>query len=63
MRAPRHHTRMTIYDVAKILSSAERTGSDTDAPEGARYIMLSDTLANEMAAALMERQWPPTTIS
>ena len=44
---------MTMNDVARILATAYRSGADIDAPEGARYIILSDTLANQMAAALL----------
>ena len=35
--------------VALIFENAPREGSDEDDPEGARYIQMSDTLANEIA--------------
>ncbi len=38
-----------VSDVRKILKSAERQGTEEDVPEGSRYIVLSDTLANQMA--------------
>lgn len=38
--------------VAKVLRAARRQGESEDKPEGARYIVLSDTLANQLADML-----------
>jgi replicative DNA helicase len=40
---------MDTQDVANILRSADRTGSDKDEPEGSRVIQISHTLAVQMA--------------
>ena len=37
---------MNIDDVINILESAPRLGGEIDSPEGTRYIIMSDTLAN-----------------
>lgn len=39
---------MKVSDVRKILKNTHRQGAEEDVPEGARYIVLSDTLANQM---------------
>ena len=38
--------------LADDLDACERLGAATDAPEGTRYIKLSDTLAKQISAAL-----------
>jgi len=38
--------------VLAILKTADRSGADKDEPEGLRTIEITDTLANEMVAAL-----------
>lgn len=38
--------------VADELDAVPRMGAETDEPEGARYLMMSDTLARQIAAAL-----------
>lgn len=43
---------MTINDIIAGLRNGVRQGAETDEPEGARYIFLSDTLANRMADCL-----------
>ncbi len=40
---------MKVSDVRKILKNAHRQGTEEDVPEGSRYIVLSDTLVNQMA--------------
>jgi hypothetical protein len=45
---------MYLEDVIDILKKAERLGNEKDDPEGTRYIMLSDTLANKMIEGLEE---------
>lgn len=40
--------------VAQVLLEADRLGADEDRPEGARYIQISDTLANQLAKRLLE---------
>lgn len=50
--------RLSIYSpdaVADALDAAERQGERTDEPEGARYVVLSDTLARRIADGL--REW------
>lgn len=41
-----------LETLANALRSAPRLGAESDSPEGARYIQLSDTLARQMAEAL-----------
>jgi len=43
---------ITFHNVLDILEKAPRLGSDKDEPEGTRYIIISDTLAKKMIAAL-----------
>lgn len=38
-----------LREFVKALIAAERTGAERDEPEGARYIMISDTLARRIA--------------
>lgn len=45
---------MTKTEVAEILRTSPRIGTREDKPEGTRYIVLSDTLANQMADALVD---------
>ena len=45
-----------IHEVIVILKTAYRQGALEDEPEGARYIMISDTLARAMATALERYQ-------
>jgi hypothetical protein len=40
--------------LANGLRDADRMGASTDSPEGARYINISDTLANQIADKLIE---------
>jgi hypothetical protein len=42
--------------LADDLDACPREGAATDAPEGARYIKLSDTLARQIAAALRRKE-------
>ncbi len=44
---------MTLTDVWEVLQYAERTGADTDVPEGSRVVALSETLVNEMLQAFI----------
>lgn len=48
------HDPLTIDEIVKILSEAERIGGEEDIPEGNRYIMLSDTLANKIINVLSQ---------
>jgi hypothetical protein len=41
-----------LRDIAQALETAPRQGSIQDAPEGARFITMSDTLARRIAANL-----------
>lgn len=41
-----------LTDIAKILRDGPRVGAEADEPEGARTLVISDTLANAMADAL-----------
>ncbi len=43
-----------LWELLDTLANAERSGSVKDAPEGARYITISDTLANQYAEMLRE---------
>ena len=43
---------MKPKDILAILKTATRIGSDEDEPEGTRYIILSDTLTNEMVICI-----------
>jgi hypothetical protein len=43
---------MELKDVIHILKTGERQGAETDEPEGARYIVISETLVDEMIGAL-----------
>lgn len=43
---------MTINDVITVLRSHERQGAERDVPEGSRIVVLSDTLAKQMADTL-----------
>ena len=45
---------MNLLDIAKGLREAMRLGTEKDEPEGNRYIVLSDTLANHIADTLEE---------
>ena len=40
---------LSLIDIQNALTSAERQGADTDEPEGARYVQLSETLLLEIA--------------
>ena len=46
--------REAIQALVDILKNADRLGTDKDEPEGARYIQISDTLANYMITQLEE---------
>jgi hypothetical protein len=43
-----------LTTLANELDSAQRQGSDKDAPEGTRYIIISDTLAKQISSRLVE---------
>ena len=43
------HPIATPTEIAEVLDRAERIGEREDAPEGVRYIRLSDTLAKKLA--------------
>lgn len=47
---------MDVKDVREILLTAERMGAEVDAPEGARYIQISETLVNKMVEALTRKE-------
>lgn len=47
---------MNKEEVIKVLREAERLGEVNDQPEGSRFIILSDTLANAMAKALEDSE-------
>ncbi len=44
--------RERLEKVLEVLENAPRRGAETDEPEGARYIQISDTLANELSASV-----------
>ena len=39
---------MTLETIIEMFEKAPRLGIDKDEPEGSRYVILSDTLANEI---------------
>lgn len=43
---------MIAYELIELFEAAPRLGAETDMPEGARYIQISDTLAKRIAASL-----------
>lgn len=45
---------MKLSDIAKLLDEAYRFGAEKDDPEGARHIVLSDTVAKDIARILRE---------
>lgn len=45
---------MTIQDIITGINTSHRFGSEVDYPEGARYIVISDTLADQIVLALYE---------
>jgi len=47
---------MNIDEIIKCMREAHRFGSATDEPEGSRYILMSDTLSNEIIECLEELQ-------
>lgn len=52
---PRRPWREICQELAVLLETSMRLGAETDTPEGARWIQISDTLANRIAAEL--REW------
>ena len=44
--------RYSVQQIINALATAERQGSATDQPEGSRYILLSETLANHFTSSL-----------
>lgn len=46
--------RGVLASVALIFERAHRLGSDVDQPEGARFIQISDTLANRVSCQVRE---------
>jgi hypothetical protein len=47
-------SRLGLRDVYFILKTARREGAEKDEPEGARYIQISDTLANLMSLKIAD---------
>ena len=47
---------MTLEEIIQGLQNADRFGEDTDEPEGARFIQLSDTLVCQMIETLKDFQ-------
>ena len=45
----------SIQEVVRVLEDATRLGEDVDEPEGARYIQISETLANEMVMHMTDQ--------
>ncbi len=43
---------MTLEEIANGIGNAERQGADTDEPEGARFITISETLLLRMVVGL-----------
>jgi hypothetical protein len=43
-----------VEEIIEILKNAHRHGAEKDEPEGARYIVISDTLANRLVKELKE---------
>jgi len=50
-------TRKYLLKLATLLDEAERIGKSIDAPEGRRYIIMSDILAKEIAVKLRRLVW------
>jgi len=44
----------SLKEVVKVLEDATRMGAETDEPEGARYIQISETLVDEMLMVLRD---------
>lgn len=42
----------TVHQIYKLFKNAKRVGSDEDIPEGSRNIVISETLANNLADKL-----------
>jgi Fic family protein len=49
---------VNVNDITNILKTAPRTGAQKDDPEGARFITISETLAEQMAQEL--ESWTDT---
>lgn len=47
---------LSLIDIQNALASAPCEGADTDEPEGARYIRISETLRNQIAYNLGRAQ-------
>lgn len=45
---------ISLEEIANVLRFAPRMGAEKDIPEGSRYIVLSDTLANRLATVIEE---------
>ncbi len=43
-----------LDEIADSLDKADREGADKDTPEGARYIIMSDTLARQIAETMRQ---------
>lgn len=41
-----------LEDIASVLEEADRLGADKDDPEGARFVQISDTLAQDIVRRL-----------
>lgn len=52
-----------LRQVAEMLEESPRLGQPEDKPEGARYIVLSDTLARQIAAKLRAYSEPKIVVS
>lgn len=47
------NSKARMFEIADSLDKADRLGASEDIPEGARYIMMSDTLARGIAADIL----------
>lgn len=45
---------LTICDIAERIALADREGAEKDIPEGARYIKISDTMAQRISDFLFK---------
>lgn len=52
LEADKTKTKEHLSNIIRGLNLASRIGNDKDDPEGSRYILISDTLANEIVIKL-----------
>jgi len=52
----------SLKEVIKVLEEATRLGTETDEPEGARYVQISETLVEEMLMVLRATPLQPGII-